>query len=632
MPWVQGKRSSGDQVANRVEHVSIPPGQSIKDGWPERSGVLAREAAIGIEIRFQELSGEFRACHREPLNVALHLVTTPLGLLCFLALLWRVSPAVAVAAVAAYLVSLFAALPRRLWTLTAIVVAALLYVSSRLEPGLIAALGGLAVCYLGQDLAHHLASEPTFQSRYQTHPSWLRQFLEHTYYLLPLCMEAAWHARAGEAVLTWLTPRSGTLRVRLNAPSDLLDLTAVRDWVEAQDPPSDTTTHWWYSALESPLRQTVERIAASPRIMEMFRARYGEQWFAVEPLPGMNEIYVASLTHRNNSDAVFYTEHIDGPFMVYPFAAVYRCVVAVNENVQIRTCFPMTPATVTLTTGDVGGFDFNREIHRIEHNAGAENSGRRVTLKLHYCVYPRRLAWYGRLLGHLTTRWDIAARQAFLKSLRPERLFERLLARAILVTTKAYRLLAEYVGGGSVVYLSLLLLAGRLFSAPIFLYGSSFIHYLLYMAVYYTRKDVAFYTFKRRAMFYKGLAVTQLVYLYLRCARVDPLSLFLIALGVALSGSAARVLGMERTYFAAELGLCEPLRLRRFPYSLLKHPMIVGNVIALSGFYALPEFRAAVPYLVPMHIALYLLHLLQERGLILSKPDITYENHDFVTM
>ena len=582
--------------------------------------------AISVAIRFQELSGEFRACHREALNVALHLVTTPLGLLCFLSLLWRVSPAVTAALVAVYLVSLLAVLPRRLWAVTALVVAPVLYMSWRLELGLLESLAGLAVCYLGQDLAHRLTGEPTFQSRYERHPSWLRQFLGHTYYLLPLCLDAAWHARVGEALLVWLTPRSGLLHVRLDAQGDLLDLATVKDWVEAHDPPTDVTTHWWYSALEAPLRQAVERIAGSPRIVEMFRARYSEQLFAVEPLPGMNEIYVASLTHRNNSDTVFYTEHIDGPFMVYPFAAGYRCIVAVNENVQIRTSFPMTPAAMTLTTGEVGGFDFNREIHRIEHNAGAENSGHRITLKLHYCVYPRRLAWYGRILGNLTTRYDIAARRLFLKTLRPQRLFERLLAQIILLGTRSYRFLAEYVGGGSIAYLAMLFLADRVFSAPIFLYGSSFIHYLLYMAVYYTREDVAFYTFKRRAMFYKGLAVAQLVYLYLCCARFDPLSLSLIALGVALSGAAARVLGMERTYFAAELGRCEPLTLRRFPYTLLKHPMIAGNVIALLGFYALPELRAAAPYLVPMHIALYLLHLLQEEGVILTQPRRA-ENH-----
>lgn len=118
-------------------------------------------------------------------------------------------------------------------------------------------------------------------------------------------------------------------------------------------------------------------------------------------------------------------------------------------------------------------------------------------------------------------------------------------------------------------------------------------------------------------MFWKALAALQLIYIYLSAGLFDPLSFSLIGLGLVLSAAAARVLGMERTYFAAELGLCAQLALRRFPYNVIRHPMIMGNIIALAGFYALPEFRAAAPYLVPLPIAFYLLHLLQEQGVIL---------------
>src|SRR5262245_56992940 len=257
-----------------------------------------------------ELSSEFRACHREALNIALHLVTTPLGLLCLLSLLWRASPAVTVAVVAAYIVSLMLVLPSRLWAVTSLSFALLVFMAWGFELGLLESLVGLAVSYLGQDLAHRLTSESTFQSRYERRPSWLGLFLEHTYHLLPLCLDAAWHARAGETLLARLAPRSGLLRARLSAEGELLDLATVRDWALAQDPPTDVTTHSWMSALPAPLRETVERVAASRSIVEMFRARYDEQLFAVEPLHDMNEVYVASLTHRNNSDAVFYTEHI----------------------------------------------------------------------------------------------------------------------------------------------------------------------------------------------------------------------------------------------------------------------------------------------------------------------------------
>lgn len=587
--------------------------------WPGHVTSGGR-TAIQTETKFQKLSSPFQACHREALNVLLHLVTTPVGLLCFLSLLWHVHAAVPVVFVAAYLGSLFVALPRRLWVLTTLVVAPLLYLSWFLELGVLQSLAGMAVCYIGQDLAHRLSGEATFQSGYENRPSWFSQFLEHTYFLLPLCLDAAKHAGAGAALLGWIAPKSGLLRGHLSAPGDRHDLTLVRDWVELQNPPTDATAHWWSNALEAPMREAVARLADSPGMVEMFHRRYDKQLFAVAPIHEMNEVYVASKTRRNSSDAVFYTEHIDGPFMLFPFAAVYRCIVAVNENVQIKTAFPMTPTAVTLTTGDVGGFDFNREIHRIEHNPGAENPGRRITLKLHYCVYPKRLTWYGRLLADLTTRYDTAARQLFLKTLRPKRFIERLLSHGILLCTKAYRLLAEYVGGGSIAYLALLAVANSLVSAPVFLYGSSFIHYLLYMAVYYTREDVAFKTFQRRAMFWKALAGAQLAYIYASTGQIDPLSLALITGGLALSAAAARVLGMERTYFAAELGLCEPLTLRRFPYNVIRHPMIVGNIIALAGFYALPEFRAAAPYLVPLHIAFYLLHLLQEQGVILRNP------------
>ena len=62
---------------------------------------------------------------------------------------------------------------------------------------------------------------------------------------------------------------------------------------------------------------------------------------------------------------------------------------------------------------------------RASVRASATRTGRRITLKLHYCVYPKGMAWYGRLLACLTTQWDIAARKGFLKSLRPQSLFER---------------------------------------------------------------------------------------------------------------------------------------------------------------------------------------------------------------
>src|SRR5690606_31244400 len=121
-----------------------------------------------------------------------------------------------------------------------------------LELGPLVSLAGLAASYLGQDLAHRLAGEPTFQSRYEERPSRFKEFFEHTYYLLPLCLDAAWYTRVDLAFLVALTPKNGLLLARLDTQDDLRDLTTVRDWVEGQNPPTDVTTHWWSNALDSP--------------------------------------------------------------------------------------------------------------------------------------------------------------------------------------------------------------------------------------------------------------------------------------------------------------------------------------------------------------------------------------------
>ena len=70
---------------------------------------------------------------------------------------------------------------------------------------------------------------------------------------------------------------------------------------------------------------------------------------------GMNEIYVASPTYKINSDKVFYMEHVDGPYVWWPFCQVYRVLIAVNENKQIMTQFPIARQIWRITKGDVLG-------------------------------------------------------------------------------------------------------------------------------------------------------------------------------------------------------------------------------------------------------------------------------------
>jgi hypothetical protein len=75
---------------------------------------------------------------------------------------------------------------------------------------------------------------------------------------------------------------------------------------------------------------------------------------------------------------------------------------------------------------------------------------------------------------------------------------------------------------------------------------------------------------------------------------------------------ATRALGLDRTYFGVELGLVKPKWITTFPYGYIPHPMIVSQCLALAGFLKLAAFRASWGWLARGHIALYLLHMLQE--------------------
>ena len=65
---------------------------------------------------------------------------------------------------------------------------------------------------------------------------------------------------------------------------------------------------------------------------------------------------------------------------MYPFCHVYRVMVAVNENTQVETIFPLQRSGGCLTDGDCAGFDYNREIHIIS-DLPTKNVDRRITLK-----------------------------------------------------------------------------------------------------------------------------------------------------------------------------------------------------------------------------------------------------------
>ena len=75
---------------------------------------------------------------------------------------------------------------------------------------------------------------------------------------------------------------------------------------------------------------------------------------------------------------------------------------------------------------------------------------------------------------------------------------------------------------------------------------------------------------------------------------------------------ATNAIGIDRTYFGSELGLVKPKWIEAFPYNTIPHPMIVGQIIGLLGIYKAKHVHTLSPFVIPVHIMLYVTHMLQE--------------------
>jgi hypothetical protein len=144
----------------------------------------------------------------------------------------------------------------------------------------------------------------------------------------------------------------------------------------------------------------------------------------------------------------------------------------------------------------------------------------------------------------------------------------------------------------------------------IFIYSTSFINYLIYISTYYYRENVHFNSFVRNCIFYKTISIINLVYLlYYHPLQVNHL---FICIGYLLTIISTYRLGKYYTYFGIELELLEYKKINSFPYGIIPHPMITGQIIALSNMLFIVPYFGKEFLVLAIHISLYIIHLLQE--------------------
>jgi uncharacterized membrane protein YGL010W len=117
---------------------------------------------------YRTVSQSFGAYHLDPVNVLLHCVTTPIGLIGVFSLMhsYTKSSSMALSLCSVYLLSLLPAVPNGVFAGTVVLCGLIIFCARQMKPGFWMSILIIVSAYLIQDLAHLATGEETFQSTY----------------------------------------------------------------------------------------------------------------------------------------------------------------------------------------------------------------------------------------------------------------------------------------------------------------------------------------------------------------------------------------------------------------------------------------------------------------------------------
>lgn len=574
------------------------------------SSPLSFDGIFVSKSAYKKISDEFHPFHKHDINAMLHFWTTALGVWGAVMLALHYDQLIVVQA---YAVLVALTTPVITTVIHTTIIGAFVYLPQLHVNALPFEMDNLYICiiaiaagYALQDLLHIIFCEKTYMSTYiGANPIML---LVHSVFLLPLVIDCV---LMRYCFLPFIVTRNRNIWVQV-ANKESID--SLRTWIHENVQETPVTTHLWphkQEATTGPVQKLEDDAAIYAAFREVFQAKH----YDIKPIVGMNEIYITAVGAKKeiNSDAVFYTPHVDGPYWWSPFGSCYRILVGVTPNKMVRTRFNLQHESQdkVLSMYDTLGFDYNRELHWIDHVPGAVNDERRSVIKLHYVIYPKGWHWYGALVAHLNESYNTWARGNFLRTLRPAGAYEFVLAWWIWLTTWSNALFVEYVGWDNLVYIAASYLAGP----QAFLILTSFRHYLVYMTTFAFRdKPVAHGYLMRDAKLYKTIALSHLGRRILPLVQLprDWPGVTLAVLGFSITMLATARLGFVRTYFGSELGFVKPKWIEGFPYGYIPHPMIVGQLIAYSSILWWFPVDAETKLLIYTHMSFYTAHMVQE--------------------
>jgi Phospholipid methyltransferase len=575
---------------------------------------LSFDGLFWSKTAYKKIADDFHPFHRHDVNALLHFWTTGLGIWGAVALAKHFDLSMIVHG---YTLLVLLTTPFHTAAIHTAIIGLFLFapifsldtVSSMLPyhvDNLYISIAAIALGYCLQDLLHIIFCEKTYMSTYITsNPLML---LVHSVYLMPLVIDCV---VMRNCFLPWIVTRNRNIWIQVSN-KDSID--SLRKWIHENVRETPVTTHIWPHKQEV-TSVHVKKLEDDASIFAAFREVFASKHFDIKPIQGMNEIYITAVGAKKEitSDAVFYTPHVDGPYWWTPFASCYRILIGVTPNRMVRTRFNLQHESQdkVLSMYDSLGFDYNRELHWIDHVPETSNDERRSVIKLHFVIYPKGWHWYGNLVAMLNENYNTWARGNFLRTLTPSGAYELVLAWWIWLTTWTNALFVEYVGWDNLVYIAASYLAGP---HP-FLILTSFRHYFVYVTTFaFREKPVAHGYLMRDAKLYKTMALSHLGRRILPSINIyhDWPGVILAAIGFSITMLATARLGFVRTYFGSELGFVKPKWIEGFPYGYIPHPMIVGQLLAYSSILMWFNLNLETEVLISTHMLFYSFHMVQE--------------------
>lgn len=385
------------------------------------------------------------------------------------------------------------------------------------------------------------------------------------------------------------------------------------------------TLHVYEYDLPEDLKNIFGEIKNNKKIMNKINEIYPDH--KISHANDMNELYVSCVS-KTGSDKVFVTRHVDGPYYLFPGCNLLRVLFVIDGNSNVYTIFPDDDNEISLKKCELLGFDYNRDIHYIEKREDYKDNKIRIILKLHYVVVPNYLSFVGNTCRICNEKYNDIARYNFNKSKNPVTFHEKFISKLINITTKSYSMFLENLGWENLF----VLLIWSTFIKKDFK-GSSLYFCQIYFFIYYFAwifRKVKLNHFIRDALLFKNLSWAIILKLYFE-EKINKKSIIVSIIGLYLAYSSYLSLGKEVTYFQKELTNKETkLVLNKFPYNLgLKSPMIIGNIIFLSGLLINKDFRKSSKNIVLVQIAGYFIQMFLEDNNIYLDNDYKKTKDEF---